>query len=137
MSPDAIAVVEAAYAAPDEDDIPAFLAFFDSDGEVQYPGGGLLPYGGSWLGIDAIARFLDMHDETEEIQVFERRAIVASESSVYVRGLFQGRSKITGVVWETDWIHLFDIGDGHIRRWQAFFDSAAAVWAHATPLEDR
>lgn len=137
MSADAIRLVEAAYAALDEDDIPAFLAFFASDAEVHYPALGLLPYGGVWLGIDAIGRFLDVHDETEEILVFERRAILASDETVYVRGVFQGRSKLTGAVWETDWIHLFGVRDGRIRRWQAIFDSAAAVWAHTRAVGDR
>jgi ketosteroid isomerase-like protein len=35
-----------------------------------------------------------------------------------------------GRTWQTPWIHLFDVVAGHIRRWEAFFDTAAALEAH-------
>ena len=123
-------VVARAYAALDSDDLEAFLAFFAEDAIVRYPAAGLLPYGGTWRGVDKIRRFLDVHDETEEIVVLQVRTVEAAGSRVFARGRFVGRSKRTDHEWRTDFIHAFGVADGLIVGWDAFFDTAAAVEAH-------
>jgi uncharacterized protein len=97
---------------------------------------GRLPYGGTWEGRPGINRFLDIHEETEEILDFEVGAMRADGATVFAQGHFRGRSRSTGRVWETDWVHVFDVGDGLIRRWQGYFDTAAAVAAHAAAADD-
>jgi len=123
-------LVQRAYLALDADDVPALLALFSADATVEYPAPGDLPYGGAWEGHEGIGRFLDLHDATEEILEFEPNGMAVAGDDVYVRGHFRGRSRATGRTWETRWVHVFNVVGDRIRRWDGYFDTAAAVAAH-------
>lgn len=123
-------LVQRAYALLETDDIGAFLQLFASDATVDYPAVGQLPYGGVWKGIDAIARFLERHDEAEEILDFNPVSMAVAGESVFVRGFFRGRSKLSGRTWETKWVHIFGVDAGRLQQWEAYFDTAAALGAH-------
>ena len=111
-------------------DVPTIVAFLADDAIVSYPAEGSLPYGGSWQGPDAIGRFLDLHEETEEILDFEPDSMAVDGGRVFVRGRFEGRSMATGRSWATRWVHAFEVVDGRIQRWESYFDTAAALQAH-------
>ena len=127
-APDAL--IERFYEAIEGGEVPAIVAFLADDATVSYPAQGQLLYGGSWQGPDAIARFLDLHDQVEEILEFEPDRMAVDAEQVLVRGHFSGRSRITGRTWTTRWVHAFEVHDGRIHRWEAYFDSAAAIEAH-------
>ena len=129
----AVRLVERAYAALEADDVPAFLEHFAVDAQVHYPAEGSLPYGGIWRGHDGISRFLDLHEEAEEILDFRPIEMSADGETVYVLGFFRGQARASDQAWETRWVHRFDVGGGQIRRWEAFFDTAAAVAARQRP----
>jgi hypothetical protein len=123
------AAAEELYAALEADDDARVLALCADDVTVRYPAEGRLPYGGSWEGRTGIAGFLDAHDAAEEIVEFEVRRMVAEGDTVIAIGHFVGRSKPDGHQWSTDFVHMLTITDGRLRRWEAFFDTAAAVSA--------
>ncbi len=122
--------VERIYAVMTDDDVEPFLRMCAADASVHYPAEGLLPYGGTWRGRDAIRSFLVAHDEAEEILGFEPASMAASDDRVFVIGRFEGRAKPTGRIWQTEFVHVMTVGDNQLRRWQAFFDTAAAASAH-------
>ena len=122
---------EQLYAAIEADDIPRFLELCAEEVSVLYPAEGRLPYGGGWEGRDAVARFMDVHDAAEEILTFEVRRMVADGDTVIVLGDFTGRAKPGGREWSTQFVHHLTITGGLLHRWQAFFDTAAAVDARA------
>jgi ketosteroid isomerase-like protein len=62
--------------------------------------------------------------------VFEVHRFVADGDLVVAIGEFTGRAKQTGLEWSTPFVHLLTIADGRLQRWQAFFDTNAAVAAH-------
>ncbi len=126
------ALVERAYAALDGDEIEDFIRLCDPSMTVIYPGAGDLPYGGTWNGLEAVARFLDLHDDTEEILDFEPGPMAVDGDTVFVQGFFRGRSKVSGRTWTTRWVHVFDAPAGGLRSWEAFFDTATAIAAHRT-----
>jgi uncharacterized protein len=127
---DPATLVERLYSALDGDDVAAILEQLADDAAVVYPAEGALPYGGTWVGHDGIARFLDLHDQAEEILDFTPETFATDEGQVVVRGRFAGRSKVTGRTWSTRWVHAHEVRDGRIQRWEAYFDTAAAVEAH-------
>jgi uncharacterized protein len=124
-------LVRRAYDALDRDDIPAFLELCATDAEWAYPAEGRLPYGGRWRGQDEITRFFDTHDEAEEILDFRVDEMLADGDLVSALGSFRGRAKPSGRVWETRFAHAITIRGGLIQRFEAYFDTDAAVQAHA------
>ena len=123
------AAAEELYAALEADDVARVVAVCADDVRVTYPAEGRLPYGGSWEGREGIERFLDAHDAAEEIVEFEVRRMVAEGDTVIAIGHFVGRAKPGGGQWSTDFVHQLTITDGRLQRWQAFFDTAAAISA--------
>ena len=123
------AAAEELYAALEADDVPRILELCAEDVSVRYPAEGRLPYGGTWVGRIGVEGFLDAHDAAEEILEFEVRRMVADGDTVIALGHFVGRAKPGGGEWSTDFVHHLTIVDGRLRRWEAFFDTAAAVAA--------
>jgi ketosteroid isomerase-like protein len=126
---DLLETAERFYALLDEEDPEDLIAMCSDDIEVRYPAEGALPYGGTWRGRDEFVRFLDAHDEAEEILAFEIGQMVAGDETVLAVGQFTGRAKASGREWTTPFVHALTITDGRIRRLEAFFDSAVAVAA--------
>jgi ketosteroid isomerase-like protein len=122
-------VAKELYAALDADDVARVAALCDDDVEVLYPAAGALSYGGSWRGREGVLRFLDTHEATEEILDFGVSTLVADGDTVLARGHFRGRVRATGREWSTDFVHVLLVTAGRLTRWQAFFDTAAAVAA--------
>ena len=123
-----IGVVERFYAA--FDDLPALFELITPDVVIRYPAAGVLAYGGDWHGTEEVVRFLTAHDDAEEIVDFELRELVASGERVVALGLFRGRAKPAGRPWTTEFVHAFTVQGGRVHRFQAFFDTAAALAAH-------
>lgn len=129
-----MATAEELYAALEADDGARLLKVCAEDISVRYPADGRLPYGGSWHGGSGLAQFLDAHDGAEEILEFEVGRMVADGDTVIALGHFVGRAKPDGGEWSTDFVHHLTITDGLLRRWEAFFDTAAAVSARGESL---
>jgi ketosteroid isomerase-like protein len=124
---------ERLYAALDADDIPAVLGLCADDVTIEYPVNGSLPYGGVWQGREGVARFLDIHDEAEEILRFDVMRMIGEGDTVVVLGEFAGRAKPDGREWFTRFVHQLTFADARLLRWEAFFDTAAAVAARSAP----
>ena len=118
---------EGLYAALEAEDVSPFVELCADDVIVVYPAKGSLPYGGQWEGRDGVARFLETHDAAEEILTFEVHQMLADGDTVFVLGDFTGRAKPNGGEWSTRFVHHLTITDGFLRRWEAFFDTAAAI----------
>ena len=127
----AVATAEELYAALEADDVPRALAVCADDLTIRYPADGRLLYGGSWQAPGALVRFLEAHDAAEEIVEFEVRRMVAEGDTIVAIGHFAGRAKPDGGEWSTDFVHHLTITDGRVRRWEAYFDTAAAVAARS------
>lgn len=126
---DDLALVDAFYAALD--DVPALLRLCAADAEFRYPAEGRLAYGGRWQGHDQIVRFLEAHEDQEEILDFAVRDVIGREGRLVALGTFRGRARSTGIIWETDFVHVITARDGRVQRFEAYFDTAAALEAHS------
>jgi ketosteroid isomerase-like protein len=127
--PAPLEIAERFYAALEADDTERALELCTDDVEVIYPAEGRLPYGGRWRGREGVAAFLDAHDAAEEILEFAVGQMLADADVVLALGDFRGRAKASGREWSTRFVHALAITDGRLRRWEAFFDTAAAVAA--------
>ena len=124
-------LAERFYAALDAGEVPGMLELCADDVSIRYPAEGRLPYGGQWDGRDGAGRFLEAHDEAEEILEFEVREMIGQGETVVAIGQFKGRAKPSGGEWSTDFVHVLTFSDGLLETWQAFYDTAAAINAHA------
>ena len=62
--------------------------------------------------------------------MFDVIAMTAVDDSVFVTGEFEGRARSTGITWSTAFVHVLTIGSTGLQRWEAYFDTAAALLAH-------
>ncbi len=122
-------IVEQFYAALDADDVDAMLALCADDIVIGYPAADRLTYGGEWHGREAVAVFLDTHEEAEEILEFAPTSMVTEGDVVVVLGDFRGRARATGREWSTRFVHVMRVEGSKVRRWESFFDTAAALAA--------
>ena len=127
-----LAVVRRAYSALDADDVETFLAECAPDIEWLYPPTPGIPYSGLWSGPEGVERFLETHDEVEEILEWTRSQFIAQGDWVVVLGHYRGAPKPAGQEWETDFVDVLTMCDGKIARFEAFFDTAAGVEARST-----
>lgn len=127
---DSLGFVEQMYQALNQEDLAPFLALCAHGVVIEYPAAGRLPYGGTWEGLEAVAGFLRAHDDAEEILTFETRQVLADGERVVVVGHFEGRAKPGTATWSTAFVHTLTVRDGRLHRWQAYFDTFAAVDAH-------
>lgn len=124
-----LGVVKQAYAALDRDDVQAFLEACSPDIEWLYPPTKWIPYGGRWSGPEGVERFLDEHDAAEEILEWTPSDFIAQGDRVVVLGHYRGLPKPDGREWQTDFVDVLTVRDSKIVRFEAFFDTAAAVEA--------
>lgn len=126
-----LAVAQTAYAALERDDTESFLASCADDVEWLYPPTEGIPYGGRWSGRDGVERFLEVHESAEEILEWTRTEFIAQGDRVAVLGRYRGMPKPAGRAWETDFVDVLTVRGGKIARFEAFFDTAAAVRARS------
>lgn len=126
---DNVALVQQLYAALDADDVQRALELCSDEVAWSYPPVAGLPFGGEWRGRDGLSTFLDTHDAAEEILEFRVDGTVAQGDLVAAFGLYRGRAKPLGRIWETRFLHLVTAQAGRIRGLTAYFDTAAAVRA--------
>jgi uncharacterized protein len=111
------------------DDLSGFLRMCAEGAEVVYPSVEHLPWCGSWRGHEAIERWSDLHDEVDPVLDLRLDELVAGGDLVVALGSAQMRAVPTGADWETPYVHVFTFRDGKVQRFQAHFNTAAALQA--------
>jgi len=131
MSNEAQSVIEAAYAAFGRGDLPAIRGMLSDDRlDWTFHGAAGMPYTGSWHSADEVIRWFESIPRVEEIEAFEPREIIAAGEHVTVLGWERTRSRATGRIFESDWVHVFTVRGGRIVRFWGLYDTQAAAGAH-------
>ncbi len=129
VTADTLAVVQAAYRAFATRDIESLLALLATDVEWGEPDNPAIPSSGTRHGVDGVREWLRIGNDTEEILAFEPERFIAQDDAVAVIGRTTVRARPTGRTYGTDFVHLIVVQNGRIRRFQEFFDTAAAAEA--------
>lgn len=124
-------IVQAAYGDFGRGDIPALLARLTDDVLWEHKGTLDLPYMGVFRGKEAVARWFGHVAEFDGIEAFEPREFLAGTDHVTVLGWERTRALPNGRVFETDWVHVFQLRDGRITRFVGAYDTAAVAAARA------
>jgi ketosteroid isomerase-like protein len=130
-APEALVVVQSAYAAFNRGDISAVLDLIADDVEWKFCGSKGLPYTGTFRGKDGTAKFFASIPEVEDLLVFEPREFISAGDKVTVLGWERSQVRPGGKVFESEWVHLFTIRDSRVVRFWGMYDTQASAEARA------
>ncbi len=122
MSEQNVDFVKSVYEAFDRGDVPAVLGAFADDVEWFEAEG--MPYGGVYHGRDAVAQNV-FGPITEDVDGFTlvRENFIASDEAVAVVLRYTGTGKATGKALDVPAVHVWEIRDGKLARFQQFIDT--------------
>ena len=123
------ALVQSAYAAFGSGDIPALLALLTPDVRWEFVGDAQAPYTGSVQGRSQVAEWFQAVAQVDGIQAFEPREFLAGADHVTVLGWERTQALPGGAVFETPWVHVWQVRDGLLSRFFGILDTQAAARA--------
>jgi ketosteroid isomerase-like protein len=123
--PDDKALVQSLYAAFGRGDISFILAHCDeSIFWSSNDSSGVVPWGGTRQGRQAIPAFFDALAANLDFEVFDPRRFASEGGLVFVQGRTVAKVKATGRRFDMQWVHLFTIDGGRVTRFEEFYDTA-------------
>jgi ketosteroid isomerase-like protein len=126
-----VQTIQSLYGAFGSGDLPALLALLQPDVRWQFVGDRRAPYTASVQGHEAVARWFGQVAGADAIQAFEPREFLGGPDHVTVIGWERTADTTTGRVFESDWVHVFQLRDGKVARFLGMLDSEAAAAARA------
>lgn len=121
----ATAVVQQAYAAFAQGDVPAILDLVADEVDWEFVGSENLEYAGLRRNRDEVAAFFAAVAVADAIHVFEPREFIEAGNHVTVLGWEQATALDSSEDFASEWAHVFTVRDGKITRWRGFFNTAA------------
>ena len=123
--PDNKAFVQSLYAAFGRGDIPFILSHADASIDWNSnDSAAVVPWGGARRGRREVQTFFDTLADKLEFEIFDPRRFAADGGLVFVQGRTVAKVKATGRRFEIQWVHLFTIADGRVKRFEEFYDTA-------------
>lgn len=129
--PAPIDTIQAAYAAFGRGDIPALLEQLTDDVEWTFDGSTGDAYMRTARGKEDVVRWLAQVAALDGIQAFEPRQMLAGPDHVTVIGWERTQALPAGGIFETPWIHVWQLRGGRVARFFGMFDTAAVARARA------
>jgi uncharacterized protein len=124
-----ISIVQKAYADFGAGNIEALVGAMSEDVEWTEPPGGVSPFAGKHVGRKALTTFFqNMAAQLQPLE-FEPQEFIAHDDRVIVLGRYKFVAKRTGKAWETDWVMIWTVSGGQIRKFQIYKDTGAEVEA--------
>jgi hypothetical protein len=127
---DNIKVVQQAFAAFGQGDIPGVLSMLAAD--VTWRAFGppeVLPWAGTYQGPEQVGQFFMRLGSEVDFQQFEPQEYIAQGDRVVVLGQSQYTIKANGRMVKPEWVMIFRLRSGKIAHYQYLDDTAAIVAA--------
>lgn len=121
----AIAIVQQAYTAFGQGNVPAILDLLADEVDWEFVGSKNLPYAGRRRNRDEVAAFFAAIPVADAIHVFEPREFIEAGEHVTVLGWEQSTALDSKQDFASEWAHVFTVKGGKITRWRGFFNTAA------------
>lgn len=129
-----IETVQSAYAAFGRGDIPALLDHLSDDIEWTFDGSTGDAYMRTARGKDDVMRWFAQVMAVDGIQAFEPRQMLAGPDHVTVIGWERTQALPAGGIFESSWIHVWQLRGDRITRFFGMFDTAAAARARSATV---
>jgi ketosteroid isomerase-like protein len=121
-----IDLVKQLYDAFSKKDINQILAMLSHDVEWGEPDNPYNPAAGTRKGHSGFLQWLNIGKDAEEILILQPKKFLTNEDTVAVTGYMKCLAKPTGKIYESDFVHLIEIKDNKIIKFQEFFDTYIA-----------
>jgi uncharacterized protein len=122
-------VVEAAYRAFANRDVPALMSLLSPNVVWSQPDNPLIPSAGTRHGLDGVGEWLAIGNATEEVLSLEPKRIVVEGDTAAVIGYLRVTARRTGRSYAMDFVHVITVEDGLVTRFEEFFDTWTAAQA--------
>jgi ketosteroid isomerase-like protein len=121
-----------------EDVVKGFLyggdtGLFAADGKLVNLLPEELPFGGTWVGPEGAARYIEVMRGVLRIESLKVDQMISSGDQVVVIGHERSRFLANDQVYEMDWVHVNTIRDGKIVEMREYNDTAAMLAAFEQP----
>lgn len=124
-------LIRSLYAAFGRGDVKTILDAVDPRVEwVSNGDGKIIPWGGRRGGVSGAASFFQSLADNLEFEAFEPREFFEDGETVIVIGRTRARVK-NGGVFDSDWTHVFTLGNGKLLSFREFYDTKSIVDALA------
>lgn len=122
-------VVQRVYAAFGAGDGPALVALAAPDSTWVVNAPSEHPYGGTFVGVAGLQRFLGAIATNVAIEAFGVDRLIATGDDVFVVGHETGRWRRSGRAYTVRWLHHFRVEQGRVAAFEEWFDTATALAA--------
>jgi ketosteroid isomerase-like protein len=119
-------VIMQCYQCYKDRDIKSLLALYRDDIEWVGIESDHIPYAGSYHGKAQVEQFFKKMEQAVDVIKFEPKTYTAEDDRVVVTGTSSYRVKATGNTYDTPWVHVFNVRDGKVARFEYFNNTAAA-----------
>ncbi|MGV3588379.1 MAG: nuclear transport factor 2 family protein [Adhaeribacter sp.] len=127
---DNVKVVQEGYRLFLSGDFENLMPQYTEDVEYIVPGpSDLSPIAGRYVGKEGVKQFYSKVGAHFEFSVFQPQEMIPQGDKVVVLGHYEAKAKATGQLLAIDWIHLFQLRDGKVSRFQIYEDTATVVAA--------
>jgi ketosteroid isomerase-like protein len=110
-------------------DVPSLLALLAPDVTWGQPDNPHIPSAGTRHGVAGVVEWLEIGNATEDVQEMRPRRIVVDGDLAVVIGFMRVVVRATGAAYGMDFVHLIEVRDGRVVRFQEFFDTWTAAQA--------
>lgn len=121
-----IELVKRLYSAFSRKDVNEILGLLSEDVEWGEPENPFNPAGGTRTGHSGFLEWLNIGKNAEDILVLEPGRFLSDDDSVAVIGYMKCRARLTGKIYDSDFVHFVIIKDNKVKKFQEFFDTYAA-----------
>lgn len=129
-----VELVQKAYTTYWNNEFDAFFALFEDDFEWIVSDG--FPYGGEYQGRDEVMEGVFSQIQADwETFTHELDRLIDGGDTIVAIGRYEGTHETTGTAVTAPMVHVFDIEDKKIQRFQQFTDTA--VFQAALPADER
>jgi hypothetical protein len=97
-----------------------------------------VPFSGTFNGRFEVGEFFAGMEGSVDTLRFTPQDFIAEGDKVVVTGEARWQVKATGAQFESDWVHVFTLRDGQVKRFAQYTDTAAAADAfRAAPVVEQ
>ncbi len=112
-------------------DVPAILAQLDPEILINFYGPPVIPYAGTYRGLDEARTFFDTVLRSVQIDEFVPEEFLADRDKVVVTGHLNLVALATGRRIVSDFVHVITLRDGRWLRFRDFMNTAEGAAAFA------